>query len=61
MSEGSGTKVTAEDIDNGESVSRVIKDDYSLVTDGDCFVSSIQIYPKAGTHIITIKNAGGKR
>ncbi len=61
MSGGNGTKVTVEDVGSGESASRVIKDDYNLVTDGDCFVSGIQVYPESGTHVITIKNVGGKR
>lgn len=35
MSEGNGTRVTAESLDGSvESESRVIKDDYNLVTDG---------------------------
>lgn len=60
MSEGSGTRVTALDIDAGDSESRVIKDDYDLVTDGDCYVHGVVTYPN-GTHVITVKNVGGER
>lgn len=62
MSAGSGTKVTAQEVDHPEqSESQIIRDDYCLTVDGDCFVSGIQVYPKAGTHVITVKNVGGAR
>jgi secreted PhoX family phosphatase len=61
VSEGNGTRVTAEDLDDGEPVVRVIKDDYNLVTDVDCEVTGIQVYPGTGTHVITVRNVGGKR
>jgi hypothetical protein len=63
VSDGNGTRVTTESLDDGDDgrESRVIKDDYNLVTDGDCFVAGIQTYPKTGTHVITVKNVGGKR
>lgn len=61
MSDGSGTEVTARDIDSGEQRAATIKDDYNLVTDGDCYVAHIATYPKSGTHVITIKNVGGAR
>ena len=62
MSDGNGTRVTAQSLDDGEDpVTRVIKDDYNLVTDGDCYVSGIQVYPGTGTHVITVRNAGGTR
>ena len=61
MSDGSGTRVTAESLDTGERQARVIKDDYNLVTDGDCEVAGIQVYPGTGTHVITVRNVGGKR
>ena len=60
MSDGNGTKVTAERLDNGETETRVIHDDYNLITDGDCHVSHIATYAN-GTHVITIKNVGGAR
>lgn len=55
-----GTRVTAQALDGGEPETRVIADDYNLVTDGECFVDHIQVYAN-GTHVITIKNVGGKR
>ena len=61
MSAGKGTKVTAESLDDGTSESVVLKDDYNLVTDGDCYVANVQVYRKSGTHVITIKNVGGAR
>jgi hypothetical protein len=61
VSGGSGTEVTARDIDSGEQQTRVIKDDYNLVTDGDCVVANVMTYPKSRTHVITIKNVGGTR
>lgn len=61
MSDSNGTKVTLEELDTGATQSCVIKDDYSLTVDGDCYVSGIQAYPKSGTHVITVKNVGGKR
>jgi hypothetical protein len=60
MSAGSGTRVTAQDIGTGDAESRVIKDDYSLVTDGDCYVHGVVAY-RNGTHVITVKNVGGER
>lgn len=62
MSDGNGTRVTAESLDGeDELLVRVIKDDYNLVTDGDCEVTGIQVYPGTGTHVITVRNVGGKR
>ena len=61
MSGGSGTRVTAESIDDGDRQSVIIHDDYSLTCDGDCYVANVQAYPKSGTHVITIKNVGGAR
>ena len=61
MSDGSGTRVTAEDVDTGASQTCVFKDDYCLTVDGDCYVASLQTYPKSGTHVIVVKNVGGKR
>jgi len=60
VSDGNGTKVTAESLDGEGSESCVIKDDYNLITDGDCYVHNIQVHVN-GTHVITIKNVGGAR
>lgn len=67
MSEGKGTRVTAEELDSdgqaveGTAQSVVIKDDYNLVCDGDTYVANVQAYPKSGIHVITVKNVGGAR
>lgn len=56
-----GTEVTSRDLDAGQSQTVTIKDDYVLVTDGDCTVTGVQSYPESGTHVITVRNVGGKR
>ena len=56
-----GTRVTATEVDHPEiTESQVIKDDYCLTVDGECYVSAIQVYPATGTHIITIRNVARK-
>lgn len=60
MSDGKGTKVTAEDLDSGDTEIRVIHDNYVLVTDGDCHLAGVQKH-EDGTHVITVRNAGGAR
>lgn len=60
MSGGKGTRVTAEDLGSGTVKASVIRDDYILVTDGDCHVSGITRHDD-GTHVITVRNAGGAR
>jgi len=60
-SNSGGTRVTAAEVDHPEvTESQVIKDDYCLTVDGECYVSGIQVYPATGTHIITIKNVARK-
>lgn len=62
MADSGGTRVTAQSVDDpDDTASRVIVDDYNLVCDGDCYVSGIQVHPKTGTHVITVKNVGGRR
>jgi hypothetical protein len=61
VSDGGGTRVTAESLDDGGREVRVIKDDYNLIADGDRYVAGIQVYPGTGTHVITVRNVGGKR
>lgn len=51
----SGIRVTVEDLKTGESESQVIQDDYVVVTAGSCYVSYTQVYPKTGTHQLTVK------
>lgn len=33
----------------------VADNDYFLICTGSCYEAGIQVYPKAGTHVITIK------
>lgn len=56
-----GIKVTVEDLETGETESAVIWDDYLLITAGSCHRTSVQSYPKSGTHVVTVKGIGGKR
>lgn len=48
--------VTVIDHETGDTDSKtVIDNDYIIITNGTCYVSNIQVYPKAGTHVITVK------
>lgn len=49
-----GTRVTAEDVDTGESESKVITNDYILVCDGDRYLDQVVRHAN-GTHILTVK------
>jgi hypothetical protein len=49
-----GTRVTAEDIAEGNDGQVEIKDNYVLITDGECQVTHMQRHAN-GTHVITIK------
>lgn len=51
----SGTRVTCEDVETGETDSVVVENDFVVVTDGDRYVSNVQSYPKTGTTVLTIK------
>lgn len=49
--------VTVHD-DSGEQpdeVMHVMDDDYLLICTGGCYQDGLQVYPKVGTHVITIK------
>lgn len=50
----SGTRVTAMDLDSGESDSVEIRDNYVVITDGRCEISHEQRYAN-GTTVITLK------
>jgi hypothetical protein len=55
-------RVTVEDTEAGTSQTREVpSNDYFLITTGTCYEASIQTYPMAGTHVITIKGPGGAR
>jgi hypothetical protein len=50
-----GIRVTVTDLATGESHSRVVNNDYVIVTAGTCHVASIQDYPTKGTQVLTVK------
>lgn len=51
----SGTRITCEDVDTGESEAKVIENDWLVICDGDRYVDGIQVYPGTGTAVITVK------
>lgn len=53
-----GTRITATDLDTGESTTWEIRDTYVLIVDGTCYLDGTQVYGN-GTHMLTIK--GGAR
>lgn len=55
-----GTRVTCQDIDTGFAESKVITDDYIVITDGNRYVANVQHYPKGGTTVLTIKTTTKK-
>lgn len=55
MTEDFGIRVTVEDLATGESESVVIRDDYVCIAAGSCYVSHTQVFPRSGTHQLTIK------
>jgi hypothetical protein len=50
-----GIRVTATDMETGESQSVEIMDDYVIIAAGSCQVANIQAYPATGTHQLTVK------
>lgn len=50
----SGTRVTCTDLSSGESDSVEIRDNYLLVTDGNCELASEQHHAN-GTTVLTVK------
>ena len=50
-----GIRVTVTDLETGESDSAEIMDDYVLITAGSAKRTALQVYPKSGTHVITVK------
>lgn len=55
-----GTRVTATDLATGERQSVEITNDYVVITDGDRYIDSAQIYAN-GTAVVTIKKSEGTR
>lgn len=39
----------------------VMDDDYFIVCTGNCYVSHTNAFPKAGTHVLTIKGQRARR
>lgn len=52
-----GIRVTVEDLETGESESKVIVNDYIIVTAGTCYVDYQQAFAN-GTHQLTVKGRG---
>jgi hypothetical protein len=50
------TKVTCLDVEKGDTESRVIENDWILITDGDCELTNTQVYAN-GTVVLTVKRA----
>ncbi|PXY33579.1 hypothetical protein BAY59_10890 [Prauserella coralliicola] len=51
-----GFRVTVEDLDTGETESKVVAPgDYLLITIAPCRLSSVSQYPKSGTVQLTLK------
>jgi hypothetical protein len=49
-------RVTIENTDTGKTETETIaSNDYWIITTGTCYVSNTQVYPKTGTHQLTIK------
>jgi hypothetical protein len=53
-----GIRITATDLDAGDSDSKVIWNDYVLTCAGSCYVDHVQAYAN-GTHVITVKGRRG--
>lgn len=49
-----GTKVTATDVETGESDSVTIRDNYVVICDGSAVLTHTQVNAN-GTHVVTIK------
>lgn len=50
-----GIEITVRDLETGEVETKVIENDYALVTAGTCHLAHTQLYPKSGTHVLTLK------
>lgn len=56
--EQTGTRVTCEDLATRETESKVVRDDYVIVTDGLMEISAMQVYGN-GTTQVTLKRRKG--
>jgi long-subunit fatty acid transport protein len=53
--------ITVTDDATGEAETVKVPDnDYFLLCTGTCYQSSVQTYPQAGTHVLTIKGREGR-
>jgi hypothetical protein len=49
-----GIEVTVKDLATGKTETKVINDDYILITAGDCYLDAVQQY-STGTVVLTVK------
>ena len=50
-------RVTVEDLDAGiKTTMEIAEGDYVLIPFAPCYLAGSQVYPKAGTHVLTIKD-----
>lgn len=59
MGDKVGIKVTVEDLETGETASRVLVDDVLVLVTGTCYVDGVQDYPTSGTQVWTVKGRKG--
>jgi hypothetical protein len=59
MTDDPGIRVTVTDLATGEEQIQEIRDDYVVVCAGSCYLAHTQIFPKSGTHQLTIKGRDG--
>lgn len=50
-----GTRVTCEDLETGETESTIIRDDFVVITDGRMELAYVNEFPTTGTVQITLK------
>jgi len=55
------TVTVVDNVDGSSQTAEVLDDDYFILTTGSCYVHYTQVYPKTGTHILTIKGQRVKR
>lgn len=56
-----GIRVTVEDLQTGETETKVIRDDFLLICDGNRYLDGVQSWPKSGTVVLTIKRGSTGR
>lgn len=48
-------EITVRDTETGETTTRTITDDYCVITHGNRYIDSLQVYPGTGTAQIVVK------